>query len=162
VSVSGFEIGTGRLSGRNKTLGAVGTVVVVSLCLIDMIALRGDRVAHDSASFDGHEPARIEITRPYEKHLVEVGTRYRRDRKTRGRAIELRLLDPEGATVYETSELAARKTRFFSFTPMVAGEYRLEVEENALLVKSTRGSADVDVYVNDRRMLGRLFAALPF
>jgi hypothetical protein len=160
--MSGIEISTGQLSGRNKTLGAVGAVVVVALCLIDLIALRGDRVAHDTAYFDGSEPARIEITRPYEKHLVEVSTRYRRNRETRGRAVELRLLDPEGTTVYASSEIAARKTRFFSFTPMIAGEYQLQVEENAILMKSTRGSADVEVFVNDRRLLGRLFSALPF
>lgn len=160
--MSGIEIRAGHSPGRGKALGAVGVVVVVALCLIDLIALRGERVAYDTVSFDGGEPALIEVTRPYEKHLVEVTTRYRRHRKTRGRAVALRLLDPEGATVYERSELRARKTRFFSFTPMVAGEYRLEVEDNGLLGGSTRGSAGVAVFVNDRRVLGRLFSALPF
>ena len=41
-----------------------------------------------------------------------------------------------------------------SFEPEVAGEYRLYVEDEGLLGSSS-GSASVDVYVNDRRILRR-------
>jgi hypothetical protein len=58
--------------------------------------------------------------------------------------------------VVEDSELVSHKKRFFDFTPLVAGEYRLHVEETKL-VGSGRGSASVSVTVGDRRVLSRLF-----
>jgi len=60
----------------------------------------------------------------------------------------------------ELGQVSGRtKTRYFRFTPVVAGEYALTVEGNGLLVKLTRGSADIDVFVNDRRILARVFSA---
>ncbi len=60
----------------------------------------------------------------------------------------------------ELGQVSGRtKTRYFRFTPVVAGEYTLAVESNGLFVKSTRGSADIDVFVNDRRILARVFSA---
>ena len=138
--------------------GSARCVPVLKLCLIDVIALRGERVAQATVSFRDGAPARIEIAQTGETHLVEVTTRYRRNRKTHGRTVKLQLFDPQGATVYKRSEIAAHKTRYFRFTPVVAGEYTLAIEENGLLVKSTRGSADVGVFVNDRRILARVFS----
>jgi hypothetical protein len=157
--MSGIEIDLGQVSGRTKTLGFVGTALVVALCLIDLIALRGERVAHARVSLGDGAPALIEIVQTGQKHLVEVSTRYRRNGETRGRAVKIQLLDPEGTTVYDSSELTTHKTRYFRFTPVVAGEYTLAVESNGLFVKSTRGSADIDVFVNDRRILARVFSA---
>ena len=39
------------------------------------------------------------------------------------------------------------------------GQYVLHVEGGGLVFKSGSGSADVDVFVNDRRILARLFSA---
>jgi hypothetical protein len=46
--------------------------------------------------------------------------------------------------------------------PVESGEYTLHIEDGGLLMKSTRGSARIDVYVNDHRLFGRLFSAIPF
>ena len=48
-------------------------------------------------------------------------TRRRRRGKTEGRAVEVRLEDPNGEVVFESGEWASRKERFFSFTPTVVG-----------------------------------------
>jgi hypothetical protein len=157
--MSGIHIDLGRIGGTRS--GAAGAAVValgLALFLVDFVALRGEHVAHDRAAIGG-EPARLEIQQVGEKHLVEITTRRRQHGETRGRAIDWRLEDPSGSVVRKDSELAAHKERYFSFTPNVPGQYVLHVEGGGLVFKSGSGSADVDVFVNDRRILARFFSA---
>jgi uncharacterized protein YfaS (alpha-2-macroglobulin family) len=119
---------------------------------------RGERVSHDRGSLGG-EPTVRELQRPGEKHRVEITTRRRQHGKTHGRTIAWRLEDPSGIVVQQDSELTAHKERYFSFTPNVPGQYILHVQGGGLVFKSASGSADVDVFVNDRPILARFFSA---
>ncbi len=157
--MSGIQIGLGRIGGTRGGAASVGVVALAALLvLVDFVVLRGDRVAHDRAALGG-EPARLEIQQTGEKHLVEITTRRRQHGKTQGRAIAWRLEDPSGNVVQQDSELTMHKERYFSFTPNVPGQYALHVEGGGLVFKSASGSADVDVFVNDRRIMARLFSA---
>ena len=150
--MGGIHINFGRIGG---TRGGAASVAVVALGLALFLATswrRGERVAHDRVALGG-EPAILEIQRPGEKHLVEITTRRRHHGKTQGRTIAWRLEDPSGNVVQQDSELTAHKERYFSFTPNVPGQYVLHVQGGGLVFKSGSGSADVDVFVNDRRIL---------
>jgi hypothetical protein len=157
--MGGIHINLGRIGG---TRGGAASIAVAALAivlfLVDFVALRGERVAHDRAALGGG-PALLEIQRLGEKHLVEITTRRRHHGKTQGRTIAWRLEDPSGNVVQQDSELTAHKERYFSFTPNVPGQYVLHVQGGGLVFKSASGSADVDVFVNDRRILARLFSA---
>ena len=68
-----------------------------------------------------------------------------------------RLEDREGRILAEESELVSRKRRFVSFEPESSGEYRLFIEDPGLFGEGY-GSAQVSVYVNDHRILGRFLS----
>jgi hypothetical protein len=152
----------GSSGNRSKGLSVGLALLGAALFLVDFVVLRGEQVAYDSVSLSGSDPAVLRLDRVREDHLVEVDTRKRVNRKQRGRAVKLRLEDPEGRLVYQSSELVAHKERSFSFTPTDAGEYRLYVEPNSLLGGSSSGSASVSVYVNDRRIFKPLFSFVSF
>jgi hypothetical protein len=157
--MSGIHIDLGRIGGTRGGPASLAVVALgLALFLVDFVALRGERVAHDRADLGG-EPALLEIQRVGEKHLVEITTRRRHHGETHGRTIAWRLEDPSGIVVQQDSELTVHKERYFSFTPNVPGRYTLHVEGSGLVFKSGSGSADVDVFVNDRRILARLFSA---
>ena len=149
-----MEIQIGRGGSKAKGLGLGAVALAVALALVDFVALRGTRVDHASVRLTGDEPAVLEIERAGEEHLIEITTRRRRHGETKGRSIDYRLESPDGRILFEESELVSRKDRYLSFEPEVAGEYRLYVEDRGLLGSSS-GSAAVDVYVNDRRILRR-------
>jgi hypothetical protein len=149
-----MEIEIGGKGSKAKGLGLAAIALAIALALLDFVVLRGDRVDHASARLAGDEPAVLEIEQPGQKHLIEITTRRRRSGETKGRSIDYRLEDPDGSILLEDSELVSRKKRYLSFEPEVAGEYRLYVEDQALLGSSS-GSASIDVYVNDRRILRR-------
>jgi hypothetical protein len=157
--MGGIHINLGRIGGTRSGAASFAVVALgLVLFLVDFVVLRGERVAYDRADIGG-EPAFLEIQRVGEKHLVEITTRRRHHGKTQGRTIDWRLEDPSGIVVRQDSELAAHKERYFSFTPNVPGQYVLHVEGGGLVFKSGSGSADVDVFVNDRRILARFFSA---
>jgi hypothetical protein len=160
--MASLELNVGRLGARSKGVSVAVAVLGIAVFLIDFVLLRGEQVARAEVHFDRPEPARIAVERVGERHLVEISTRKRVHGETRGRNLAFRLEDPDGQVVHQDSELVARKTRYFSFMPVVSGEYALHIEDNGLLVKSSRGSARIDVYVNDRRLFGRLFSAISF
>ncbi len=62
----------------------------------------------------------------------------------------------------EHVEISAHKKRFFEFTPKLEGEYKLHVEDSAVLLGSSRGLARVSVWVDDQRFLGPMLSAIPF
>ena len=157
--MGGIHIDLGRIGGTRSKAASVAVVALgAALLLVDFVALRGERVAHDRA-FLGGEPALLEIQQVGEKHLVEITTRRRQHGKTQGRTLAWRLEDPSGIVVKQDSELTSHKERYFSFTPNVPGQYVLHVQGGGLVFKSASGSADVDVFVNDRRIFARLFSA---
>jgi hypothetical protein len=140
-----------------KTWAIALGVAVVLLGLVDMIALRGEQVAYTTARLSWRDPVTIQISRVGEEHLVEISTSRRVRGETEGKAVRYRLESPSGATVYEDSEIVARKKRFFEFVPGEAGAYRFFIEENMNLLGSTTYSAHIAVYTDDRRVLARLF-----
>ena len=143
----------GKAKGWAIALG----LAVALLALVDLIALQGEQVASATAMLSASDPATIEISRVGEEHLVEISTRRRVQGESKGRAIRYRVESPSGLTVYENSEIAARKKRFFEFVPGEAGAYRFFIEENMNLLGSTTDTARIAVYINDRRILARLF-----
>lgn len=142
-----------RVKGWTLALGAA----VALLALVDLVVLQGERVATATVRLSARDPATIEISRVGEEHLVEISTRRRVQGESEGRAIRYRVESPSGAVVYEDSEFVTRKKRFFEFVPGEAGVYRFFIEENMNLLGSTTDTARIAVYVNDRRILARLF-----
>jgi len=140
-----------------KTWAIALGVAVVLLGLVDVIALRGEQVAYTTARLSSSDPVTIQISRAGEEHLVEISTSRRVHGETKGKAVRYRLESPSGATVYEDSEIVARKKRFFEFVPGEAGAYRFFIEENMDLLGSSTYSAQIAVYTDDRRVLARLF-----
>jgi hypothetical protein len=139
-----------------KTWGVVLGAVVAMLALVDVVVLRGERVASATVNLQaGSPPALLAITRPGEKHLVEITTRKRVGGETTGQSISYRLVDPDGATVEDDTEILEHERRYFSFHPTRAGSYALHAQETRLLGPG-RGTAHVTVTVNDRRVLSRL------
>lgn len=157
-----MDFDLGRMPHKTRGWSLALVAAAAALALVDLVVLRGDRVASDSVSLASGPPAVLEIEHVGEPHLVEISTRLRRMGETKGRAIDYRLEAPDGRVIADESEIASRKRRFIRFVPEVAGGYELHVEDEGLF-GGTRGRADVAVYLNDRRVLGpRLFSALPF
>lgn len=161
-----IQIGSGRSGGgglpslqhllgsKGKITGIILTVLVVGLLLLDFLVLRGDVVARGSVKMSDQEAFMvIPVTQQFEEHYVTIDPGSgRRDYR-----LSYRLLDPEGEEVLSDSELlSSSKTRGFTFEPFLEGEYRLYVDNEQLLGRTTR-SARVRVYVNDRRFISRMF-----
>jgi hypothetical protein len=141
---------------RLKAWGIALGVLVVVLALVDMVVLKGEFVSSASISLQPDtSPGIIEISRPGEKHLVQISTRRRVRGEYVGQSVAWRLVAPDGTLIEEESELLSHKKRFFEFLPAQAGPYALHMEESTLL-GSARGTASVSVYVGDRRILGPL------
>jgi len=153
------QAGTSR-GRRGPTLAAAA--VLGLLLMVDVVVLRGEQVARASVPLSGGEPAVLELERVGEPHLFEIETHRRVRGRVRGRSVKLLLEDPNGVDVYEESELVAHKERFFSYTPSIAGSYRLHVEDNGHLLDARSHRARVDVRVNDHRFLSRALAWLSF
>ncbi len=146
----------GNMGPRSKATTALIVVAAVSMFLVDTVALKGEIVAREVVRFD--TPGQLAIERVGEKHTLEIETRRRVRGENRGRTIQWRLEDPEGVVVYESAELTSHTRRFYTFRPVEAGTYTIHVEDNGMLFQSDRGSATVNVLVNDRRIFARLFA----
>ena len=131
-------------------------IAAVLLALVDLIALQGERVASATLRLRAGASAEIEISRVGVEHLVEISTRRKVQGESRGTAVRYRIESPDGTILYENSEFAARKRRFFEFVPGEAGIYRLFIEENMNLLGYGSDTARIAVFVNDRRVLGRL------
>jgi hypothetical protein len=157
-----MEIDLGRTPSRARgwSLGVVA--LGVALALVDFVVLRGDRVDSATVPLGDDEAVPLLIEHAGQEHLVEITTRLRRGGETRGRSVDYWIEDPEGRVVAEESEIVTRKHRYVRFVPEAPGEYWISVEDESLF-GTRRGSARVEVYVNDRRILGpRLGSILPF
>lgn len=147
-----------RASRREIGKGWVFAVamIVAALALSDMVFLRGEHVDSVSVSLGDSDGGRLEIARTGEEHRVEISTRRRVRGETRGEAIHVRLVGPDGSPVLEDTELVARKTRTYDFVPTRAGTYWIYVDDARSLLGTGRGRARVTVTVNDRRILAPL------
>lgn len=160
--VRGVPDAGARTTQRKVKIAAVGAVVLaLALAALDLLVLRGDVVARATVGLGPNDAATLQIDQVGREHLVEIDTVYRRRGEKTGRAVQIRLEDPSGGVVYETSELVSRKERMFEFTPAIAGGYRLTLRPGGLIGGSSSGSARVQVLVGDRRILGRLLSWLP-
>lgn len=145
-----------EMDPKLRAIGIALGVLVLALTALDFVVLKGDRVAGGSLSLRSDAtPISLTISRPHEAHLVAISTRKRVKGESVGQSISYRLVDPQGETVVEDSEIVSHKKRFFEFVPAQAGDYQLFARETTL-IGSGRGSASVSVTVNDRRILSRL------
>ena len=149
------------LGPKAKIVSGLAVALVVLAMLAEMTLLRGKTVADVRVGLGVDETATFAVHEVGKAHLVEVRATRSRRGKAEGRRLKLRLEDPDGEVVYESDEWASRKERFFSFTPKVDGTYTIFAEPE-LLSGSSTGHARVKVLVGDRRVLARLFAAMPF
>ena len=79
----------------------------LSLGLVDLVVLKGESVGGGTVSLRADStPLVLQITRPAEKHLVKIKTRKRRKGEYVGQSIAYRLVDPDGVTVAEDTEIA--------------------------------------------------------
>jgi len=140
---------------RAKALGIAAVALGVLLFGVDSVFLKGEVVGSSSAELSGMSPAVFAVSRIDEPHMVEIRTRRRVRGEDRGRKVAWRLVDPDGITIREDEELLDHERRNFRFEPSRAGEYRLFVEDNGLLLRTETGAAQVVVTVNDRRIMKR-------
>ncbi len=145
----------GGKGGRAKGLSIAALALGVLLFGVDTVFLKGEFVARDPAELSGMSPAVFSVSRVDEPHLVEIRTRRRVSGEYRGRKVSWRLVDPDGITIREDEELLDHEERVIRFEPAMAGEYKLYVEDNGLLLRTETASAVVTVTVNDRRILKR-------
>ena len=142
-------------SRRLVILGAIAFFVILGL--LEVFILRGDLVAKDSIRIDrGSDYITILVDHPYEEYLVEVSTG-KKERK-----LSFLLEDPIGRIIHEDTEYSLYKgSRRFTFEPNERGTYTLYINDGAIGF-GERGYARVRVFVNDNRILGRIFESLNF
>ena len=142
-------------SRRLVTLGAIAFFVVFGF--LEFFVLRGDLVAKDSIRIDRRSDyIAILVDHPYQEYLVEVSTGKEQ------RKLSFLLEDPLGRIIHEESEYSLYKgSRRFTFEPEERGTYTLYINDGAIGFGEL-GYAKVRVYMNDKRILGRVFGFLNF
>ena len=140
---------------RLMTLGTIAFFVILGL--LEFFILRGDLVAKDSIRIDSRSDyIAILVDHPYQEYLVEVSTG-KKERK-----LSFILEDPLGRLIYEEYEYSLHEgSRRFTFEPEERGTYTLYINDGAVGF-GEHGYANVRVYVNDNRILGRVFGFLNF
>ncbi len=140
---------------RLVILGAIAFFVILGL--LEFFILRGDLVARDSIRIDRRSDyITILVDHPYQEYLVEVSTGKKQ------RKLSFLLEDPIGRIIHEDTEYSLYKgSRRFTFEPYERGTYTLYINDGAIGF-GERGYASVRVFVNDNRILGRIFEFLNF
>jgi hypothetical protein len=140
---------------RLVILGAIAFFVILGF--LEFFILRGDLVAKDSIRIDRmSDYITILVDHPYQEYLVEVSTGKKQ------RKLSFLLEDPLGRVIYEETEYSLYKgSRSFTFEPDERGTYTLYINDGALSF-GEHGYANVRVYMNDNRILGRVFGFLNF
>jgi hypothetical protein len=140
---------------RLVVLGAIASFVILGL--LEFFILRGDLVAKDSIRIDrSSDYITILVDHPYQDYLVEVSTGKKQ------RKLSFLLEDPIGRIIHEDAEYSLYKgSRRFTFEPHERGTYTLYINDGAIGF-GERGYARVRVFVNDNRILGRIFEFLNF
>ena len=146
-----------RLGPRAKIFAIIGVVLLIGLFVLDFFVLKGERVASGSVKMgDKEDYMVIPVTEQFEDHYVTIRSGGSGSRKREYR-LSIRLVDPVGNELYSDSEiLSSNKTRGFTFEPFEVGEHRLYVDHHGILSGTSR-SAKVQVYINDRRFISKLF-----
>jgi hypothetical protein len=142
-------------SRRLLILGAIAFFVLLGF--FEFFILKGDLVAKDSIRIDRRSDyITILVDQPYQEYLVEVSTG-KKERK-----LSFLLEDPLGRIIHENTEYSLYKgSRRFTFEPDERGTYTLYINDDAIGF-GERGYAKVRVYMNDKRILGRVFGFLNF
>jgi hypothetical protein len=140
---------------RLVILGAIALFVILGF--LEFFILRGDLVARDSIRIDRRSDyIAILVDQPYQEYLVEASTGGNQ------RKLSILLEDPLGRIIYEESEYTLHKgSRRFTFEPEERGTYTLYITDGAIGF-GEQGYAKVRVYMNDNRILGRVFGFLNF
>lgn len=142
-------------SRRLVIFGAIAFFVLLGF--FEFFILRGDLVAKDSIRIDRRSDyITILVDQPYQDYLVEVSTG-KEERK-----LSYLLEDPLGRIIHEDTEYSLYKgSRRFTFEPEDRGTYTLYINDDAIGFGES-GYAKVRVYMNDKRILGRVFGFLNF
>jgi hypothetical protein len=140
---------------RLVTLGAIAFFVILGL--LEFFILRGDLVAKDSIRVDRRSDYIANLVdQPYQEYLVEVSTGNKK------RKLNIFLEDPLGRVIHQESEYSLQKgSRRFTFEPDERGTYSLYINDYGVGF-GEHGYAKVRVYMNDNRILGRVFGFLNF
>ena len=149
-------------TGGARVGGIVAGAALMGLVMVDFVVLGGERVGGSMVPVGSGRSGVLEISRVGEEHLVEISTRRRMQQRSKGRALSIRLEGPDGAVLYEDSEIVSRQQRYFEFVPDTPGPHRLFLEESMSLLGSGGGNASVTLRVNDHRILRRVYPLMHF
>jgi hypothetical protein len=140
---------------RLVILGAIAFFLILGL--LEFFILRGNLVAKDSIRIDRRSDyITILVDHPYQEYLVEVSTGKEQ------RKLSFLLEDPIGRIIHEDTEYSLYKgSRRFTFEPLERGTYTLYINDGVIGF-GERGYASVRVFVDDNRILGRIFEFLNF
>ena len=151
-----------RVGGFPHRKSAVVVAAALLLAGVDFVILRGEHTERATVYFNGPRPARFQVERVGENHLVEIRSPRRVDGEDIGFRLSYWVETPGGEMIPGGSELRPREKRSLRFVPEETGEHEVHVERDGLVLGSSGGSARVDIYANDRRLLPRLLALVPF
>jgi len=163
----GMELPNGQkveLSQRSKIIAGAIVVLLVVLGVLDRFVLIGKFVDSTTVAFRQPVPSTLTIKEIGKRHLVEIDTSRlvsRRGKKDKRMRLAVHFEDPNGTEIYDSSEWIRRKKRYFSFTPSVAGEYKIRIKRTGGLIDDQRGTAFVMVRVGDKRFPGLQRALTP-
>ena len=153
------RVRTGGFAHRKSVVVIAAALLLVG---VDFLVLRGEHMGQATVYFDEAEPARFQVKHVGASHLVEI----RSPRRVEGEDIGFRLSywveTPSGEMIPGGSELRTREKRSFRFVPDEDGEHEVHVERDGLMMGSSGGSARVEMYANDRRLLPRVRAFVPY
>jgi len=149
---------TGLSGTRYKLVTIIIALVIGLLTMLEFVYLRGDLVARGTVRIASKNSfLSIMVDQPRKQYLVDVSTTGKRKRK-----LSFRLEDKTGRVIYRDTEYSSHKgSRTFTFRPEEQGIYKLYVNPGAT-VFGEWGYARVRVYVNDRRILTRMFGWFNF
>ena len=147
------------LIGKKFKIISIGVAVIVGLLtILEFVYLRGELVTRGSVNIaNKNSSLLITVDQPLKQYLVDVSLTGRKKRK-----LSFRLVDRTGHVIYKDAEYYSHKgSRTFTFNPKEKGIYKLYVNPG-ITVFGEWGYARVRVYVNDRRILTRVFGWLNF
>ena len=149
---------TGLVGTKFKIIGMGVAVIIGLLTVLEFVYLRGDLVTRGSINIANEDSSlAIMVDQPLKQYLVDVSLTGRKKRK-----LSFLLEDRTGKVIYKDAEYYSHKgSRTFTFKPKEKGIYKLYVNPG-VTVFGERGYARVRVYVNDRRILTRVFGWLNF
>jgi hypothetical protein len=137
--------------------------LLVALALVDLVALEGQTIYRKyGVSFrDGNaQLLEIPIERVGEKHSLRLNS------QKASLALSWSIEDPNGIEVASDNEYTRHAGhRRASFTPMIAGPYRLELElrqGTSMLMRGRRDRVNVKVVVGDHQVIGPLVESFNF